>query len=116
MNNLSAESKPPSPPLRRAGNLRSATGFSLLGTTMSTASTPTTSCPRDIESGPGKAVTALDEQECAGRFEAFFHAPFRDDCAAPRNETSLAMQVTLTSDSGIDGKVLLLGILHTTPS
>jgi hypothetical protein len=67
--------------------------------------------PERYKSGPGKAVTALDEQECAGRFEAFFHAPFRDDCAAPRNETSLAIQVTLTDDSGVDGKVLLFGDL-----
>jgi hypothetical protein len=44
-------------------------------------------------------------------FEAFLHAPFADDCAAARNETSLAMQITLKDPSGSDGKVLLLGDL-----
>jgi hypothetical protein len=67
--------------------------------------------PNEYKSWPGQAVTMLDDHECAGRFEAFFHAPFKDDCAAPRNETSLAMQVTLTDESGIDGKVLLFGDL-----
>jgi len=67
--------------------------------------------PEEYKSGPGKSVTMLDGNECAGQFEAFFHAPFRDDCAAPRNETSLAMQVSFTDDSGVDGKVLLFGDL-----
>ncbi len=67
--------------------------------------------PEEYKSWPGQAVTVLDGHERAGRFEAFFHAPFRDDCAAERNETSLAMQVTLTDESGIDGKVLLFGDL-----
>ncbi|GAB3546614.1 hypothetical protein GCM10027404_07360 [Arthrobacter tumbae] len=67
--------------------------------------------PEQYKSGPGKSVTVLDGHECEGRFEAFFHAPFREDSAAPRNETSLAMQVTLTDDSGIDGKVLMFGDL-----
>ncbi|MCW2659474.1 MAG: hypothetical protein JWP83_626 [Mycobacterium sp.] len=67
--------------------------------------------PDQYKSYPGQTLTVLDGHECAGRFEAFFHAPFGDDCAAPRNETSLAMQVTLTDDSGVDGKVLLFGDL-----
>ncbi|OBJ85137.1 hypothetical protein, partial [Mycobacterium sp. 1245852.3] len=67
--------------------------------------------PDEYKAWPGQALTVLDGQECAGRFEAFIHAPFKDDCAAARNETSLAMQVTLTDESGIDGKVLLFGDL-----
>jgi hypothetical protein len=67
--------------------------------------------PDKYLSGPGKSVTTLDEHDCAGRFEAFIHAPFADDAAAPRNETSLAMQVTLTDESGVVGKVLLFGDL-----
>lgn len=67
--------------------------------------------PGPFKSGPGQAVTTLDGEDCTGRFEAFFHAPFNDDCAAPRNETSLAMQITLTHPSGTDGKLLLLGDL-----
>lgn len=67
--------------------------------------------PDKYLSGPGKSVSTLDEHDCSDRFETFFHAPFVDDCAAERNETSLAMQITLTDDSGIDGKMLLFGDL-----
>lgn len=67
--------------------------------------------PDRFKSGPGQSVTWLDGEDCAGRFEAFFHAPFKDDSAAPRNETSLAMQITLTHSSGTDGRLLLFGDL-----
>jgi beta-lactamase superfamily II metal-dependent hydrolase len=60
---------------------------------------------------PGQSITKVDGVEYAGRFEAFVHAPFKDDCAAARNHTSLSMQVTLTEDGGKDGKVLLFGDL-----
>lgn len=60
---------------------------------------------------PGESVTTIDGVDHAGRFEAFIHAPFKDDCAEARNDTSLAMQVTLTEDGGKDGKVLLFGDL-----
>lgn len=67
--------------------------------------------PDRYKSWPGQSVTALDGHDRAGQFEAFFHAPFSDDCAAPRNETSLAMQITLTDEAGVNGKVLLFGDL-----
>ncbi|MDV7357680.1 hypothetical protein ACH47B_22765 [Rhodococcus sp. NPDC019627] len=67
--------------------------------------------PDKYLSGPGKSVSILDEHDCSDRFEVFFHAPFVDDCAAERNETSLAMQITLTADSGVNGKMLLFGDL-----
>jgi len=60
---------------------------------------------------PGEAVTVIDGDDLSGRFEAFIHAPFKDDCAAERNDTSLALQITLTDDDGRDGHVLLLGDL-----
>lgn len=67
--------------------------------------------PERYKSGPGHSISALDWEDCSGRFEAFIHAPFEADAAAARNETSLAMQVTLTDESGIDGKLLLFGDL-----
>lgn len=67
--------------------------------------------PAKYKSGPGKSITVLDGHPCSDRFEAFIHAPFADDCAAARNETSLAMQVTLTDDSGQKGRILLFGDL-----
>ena len=60
---------------------------------------------------PGDSITRLDGEDFGGRFEAFMHAPFKDDCAEARNETSLSMQVTLTEDGGQDGKLLLFGDL-----
>lgn len=60
---------------------------------------------------PGQSITKINGVDHAGRFEAFIHAPFKDDCAGERNHTSLSMQVTLTEDGGKDGKVLLFGDL-----
>jgi hypothetical protein len=60
---------------------------------------------------PGQSITKINGVDHAGRFEAFIHAPFKDDCAAARNDTSLSMQVTLTEEGGEDGKVLLFGDL-----
>lgn len=67
--------------------------------------------PDEYKSWPGHSITTLDAHDCTGEFEAFIHAPFSDDCAAPRNETSLAMQVTLTDESGVTGTALLFGDL-----
>ena len=67
--------------------------------------------PAEYLTGPGHVVTALDGEDMADVFEAFIHAPFADDCAAARNETSLALQVTLKDPAGCDGRVLLLGDL-----
>lgn len=67
--------------------------------------------PQRFKSGPGKSISALDGEDTVGRFEAFIHAPFAADAAAARNETSLAMQITLQDDSGVTGKLLLLGDL-----
>lgn len=60
---------------------------------------------------PGTSLSVLDGHDRAGVFEAFIHAPFKEDAAAARNETSLSMQVTLTDESGVDGKLLLFGDL-----
>jgi hypothetical protein len=67
--------------------------------------------PDQYLTGPGHSISVLDGHDLTGTFEAFIHAPFREDAAAARNETSLSMQVTLTDESGIDGKVLLFGDL-----
>jgi hypothetical protein len=67
--------------------------------------------PEEYLLKPGISVTKINGVDHAGRFEAFIHAPFKDDCAAARNETSLSLQVTLTEPGGQDGKVLLFGDL-----
>jgi beta-lactamase superfamily II metal-dependent hydrolase len=60
---------------------------------------------------PGDAVTSIDATDMAGIFEVFIHAPFKDDCAAARNDTSVAMQVTLKDGSGGEGHALFFGDL-----
>jgi len=67
--------------------------------------------PDEYLAYPGEAISRLDGVDCVAQFEAFLHAPFKDDCAAPRNETSVAIQVTLTDDTGITGRILLFGDL-----
>lgn len=67
--------------------------------------------PKDIAfSTPGESVTVLNGMDYAGQFNAFIQAPFKDDSAGERNETSLALQVTVTKNS-VDGKTLLFGDL-----
>lgn len=51
--------------------------------------------PREFLTIPGNKVTWLDGVEAKSRFNAFIHAPFKDDSAEKRNETSLAMQVLI---------------------
>src|SRR5258708_23565952 len=66
--------------------------------------------PDEQKSFPGQIVTAVDGDDVSDRFEVFIHAPFKDDCAAARNDTSLAMQVTLKNGDTL-AQVLLLGHL-----
>ena len=67
--------------------------------------------PKEYLLKPGISLTKINGLDHLGRFEAFIHAPFKADCAAARNETSLSLQITLTEDGGRDGKVLLFGDL-----
>jgi beta-lactamase superfamily II metal-dependent hydrolase len=67
--------------------------------------------PDEYLTGPGHLVTSLDGEDMSAVFEAFIHAPFAGDCAAPRNETSLALQVTLREPGGPDARILLFGDL-----
>ena len=60
---------------------------------------------------PGQSITKINGVDHSDRFNAFIHAPFKDDCAGPRNETSLSMQVTLTGDGDSDARILLFGDL-----
>ena len=59
---------------------------------------------------PGNWMTEIDRAVLASEFAAFIHAPFKDDSAGERNETSLAMQVNLISGASVS-KALLFGDL-----
>ena len=66
--------------------------------------------PKDRLIVPGNEVTVVDENDVSDEFRAFVHAPFKDDEAGERNDTSLGMQVTLF-DGNQKLRVLLLGDL-----
>ena len=66
--------------------------------------------PDEYLSRPGDAVAIIDGEDLADHFEAFIHAPFKDDCAEERNDTSLALQITI-KDAEMEGHALLFGDL-----
>jgi hypothetical protein len=59
---------------------------------------------------PGKEFHAIDGVDRSDVFRAFVHAPFKDDADAERNDTSFALQITLTDDDAF-ARALLLGDL-----
>jgi hypothetical protein len=68
--------------------------------------------PEEYLTIPGQLVTTMDGEDVGDRFEAFIHAPFKDDCAEARNDTSLAMQITLRDPgTNTEGYLLLFGDL-----
>lgn len=66
--------------------------------------------PDEYLSYPGDAVSSVDGYDLSEVFEAFIHAPFKDDCTAERNTTSLALQIRLKGEED-DGHILFLGDL-----
>ena len=59
---------------------------------------------------PGTELTVIDEKDVSNEFRSFVHAPFKDDDAGDRNDTSLGMQITLY-DGSQELRALLLGDL-----
>jgi len=57
--------------------------------------------PKNLMSIPGHSVTSLDGVDVSSSFEAFVHAPFKDDSAGTRNNTSLALNVALGEGKAI---------------
>ena len=68
------------------------------------------SFPDELLSIPGQAITTLDGEDLSGLFEAFIHAPFKDDSFGERNDCSLAFQISL-SNGNEAGRALLMGDL-----
>jgi hypothetical protein len=66
--------------------------------------------PEDRITVPGSELTTIDEADISSKFRAFIHAPFKDDDAGDRNDTSLGMQVTLY-DGANKLRALLFGDL-----
>lgn len=66
--------------------------------------------PEDRLTVPGTELGVIDERDVTDYFRAFVHAPFKDDDAGERNDTSLGMQITLY-DGTDELRALLLGDL-----
>lgn len=66
--------------------------------------------PEALLSIPGHAIGTLDGEDLSDVFEAFVHAPFKDDSFGDRNDCSLAFQITLHNGHGA-GRALLMGDL-----
>ena len=64
--------------------------------------------PKEQLTVPGNSIAELDGRDYADRFRAFVHAPFKDDSAGERNDTSLAFQIALR-DGEVVGSAVLLG-------
>ncbi|MEM7065718.1 MAG: hypothetical protein AAF572_21465 [Cyanobacteria bacterium P01_B01_bin.77] len=66
--------------------------------------------PDECRTVPGNPITRIDGADYESEFEAFIHAPFKDDSEGERNDTSLAMQIQL-QDGDNTVKALLFGDL-----
>lgn len=66
--------------------------------------------PRQFLTFPGESITSIDCEDLSHIFEAFVHAPFKDDSFGDRNDCSLAFQITLRNGQGV-GRALLMGDL-----
>ena len=66
--------------------------------------------PDDRLTVPGNELIVVDGKDVSDKFDVFVHAPFKDDDAGERNDTSLGMQITLY-DGMQELHTLLLGDL-----
>ena len=66
--------------------------------------------PEGLLTIPGHTITTLDGEDHSDVFQAFVHAPFKDDSFGDRNDCSLAFQVSLYNGNGA-GRALLMGDL-----
>ncbi len=66
--------------------------------------------PEEMLTVPGNEVTEIDGEGLSSAFRAFVHAPFKEDAEAERNDTSIALQVTLKTEDA-SCRALLLGDL-----
>jgi hypothetical protein len=68
--------------------------------------------PENCLTVPGNSITELDGEDYDGEFNAFIHAPFKDEDEGDRNNTSLAMQVVLGDDPSAGGALLFGDIAY----
>ena len=63
--------------------------------------------PAEFTTRPGSSIVTIDGEDVSSKFHAFIHAPFKEGEADARNETSVAMQITMgTAQSTMCGLFL----------
>jgi hypothetical protein len=66
--------------------------------------------PKEFRAFPGKSIQKIDGEDVSKIFDAFVHAPFKIDSADARNDTSLSLHITLSTDDGTKtGTALFFG-------
>lgn len=76
--------------------LKSGNRLRIIGSADILDSAPYDKIPDDLVTVPGNTVSLVDGDDLSETFEAFVHAPFKDDAEAERNETSVGMRVSLS--------------------
>ena len=51
--------------------------------------------PESCKSRPGEKVSMVDGNDLSGEFQAFIHAPFKEDQSGNKNNTSLALNIVI---------------------
>lgn len=96
--------------VRAQGAVASGDRIRIIGHDELLSETPYSELPDETFVIPGEFLTAIDATDHKDTFRAFIHAPFKDDGSKERNDTSLAMQITLV-DGDHTLNALLLGDL-----
>jgi hypothetical protein len=94
--------------MKRDANAGSGNRIRLIGYDELLSDSDFSGFPLEKLTTPGNAITTLDGVQPPGVFRAFVHAPFKDDAAGERNETSLAFQIQLGRGTAL-GHIMLLG-------
>jgi hypothetical protein len=96
--------------VRQQRTVKSGNRIRIIGHDELLSEPPYSELPDETFVFPGEFLTALDGNDHKNVFRAFVHAPFKDDGSKDRNDTSLALQITL-SEGKTTLNALLLGDL-----
>lgn len=77
------------------GNIKSGTRLRVIGHDDVLQDDKYKDFPKEYKSLPGHRVSSIDGTDYGQDFSAFIHAPFKDDQAANKNNTSLSLNITL---------------------
>ena len=85
--------------VRKNGTVGSGDRVRVIGHDDLLSEPPYSDLPKETFVIPGEFLTAIDGTDYKDIFRAFVHAPFKDDGSKDRNDTSLALQITLIDET-----------------